>query len=340
MMAAPRAEIPIVVLSESTPISFVAGASIFVKIRETEATAVVYANAGATETEIIQPLSSDSLGRITGWLPRGSYKFEITIPGKSAYTEYLDIVPGINEGVDTNFIANEAITLAKINAAIKNPAAGTAGLRTLGAGATEAAAGNDSRFTNERAPTAGSVTTAKIVDANVTAAKMAAGLLPPTGSITAFAGTTAPTGWLLCNAQSLVKTSQEPLFAVIGYTFGGSGANFNAPDLRGRTIFMVDGGAARLDNVWAPSTFAAAGGSMWLTSHSHGPGSYSTVNAQRQPQQELGNQFNMYSGAAGFNAISGWTGGSQSIGGSSALEGAGNSQNMPPYAVLNYIIKT
>jgi len=41
-------------------------------------------------------------------------------------------------------------------------------------------------------------------------------------------------GWLLCNGQSLSTTTYSNLFDLIGYSFGGSGANFNAPDLRGR----------------------------------------------------------------------------------------------------------
>jgi microcystin-dependent protein len=338
-MAAPRAEIPLVILSESTPVSYVAGASVIVKVRETEATAIVYANAGASEAEIAQPLSSDSLGRITGWLPRGSYKFEITIPGKSAYTEYIDMVPGINGSIDTEFIATEAVTLAKIAASAKNPAAGTAGLRSLGTAATEAAAGNDGRLTNERVPTSGSVTTAKLENGAVTAVKIATGILPPTGAVTAFAGTTAPTGWLLCNGASKVKTEFEPLFALIEYKYGGTGANFNLPDLRGRTIFMVDGGAGRLDNAWAPSTLAAGGGNMWLQNHAHNAGGLSVYNQQRQAQQEISNNFNNYSGQGGFNAVSGWTGGSQTIIGTTEASGAGSSQNMPPYMVLNYIIK-
>lgn len=40
--------------------------------------------------------------------------------------------------------------------------------------------------------------------------------------------------WLLCNGQSLSTTTYSALFAVIGYAFGGSGASFSAPDLRGQ----------------------------------------------------------------------------------------------------------
>jgi microcystin-dependent protein len=56
----------------------------------------------------------------------------------------------------------------------------------------------------------------------------------PVGAVTMFVGTTAPTNWLLCQGQSLSTTTYAGLFAVIGYAFGGSGANFNLPDLLNR----------------------------------------------------------------------------------------------------------
>jgi microcystin-dependent protein len=44
----------------------------------------------------------------------------------------------------------------------------------------------------------------------------------------------APSGWELCEGQSLDTAVYPDLFAVIGYTYGGSGSTFNLPDLRGR----------------------------------------------------------------------------------------------------------
>ncbi len=49
-------------------------------------------------------------------------------------------------------IAASAVTDAKVAAANKDGAAGTPSMRTLGAGAAQAAAGNDARFTDSRAP--------------------------------------------------------------------------------------------------------------------------------------------------------------------------------------------
>jgi microcystin-dependent protein len=56
----------------------------------------------------------------------------------------------------------------------------------------------------------------------------------PAGAIQDFGMTTAPTGWLACDGTSVPTGTYPDLFAAIGYTWGGSGANFNVPDLRNR----------------------------------------------------------------------------------------------------------
>lgn len=60
----------------------------------------------------------------------------------------------------------------------------------------------------------------------------------PIGAISAFGGTTAPNGWLLCQGQAISRTDYAELFAVIGTAFGnGDGVNtFNLPDPRDRFL--------------------------------------------------------------------------------------------------------
>jgi len=65
-----------------------------------------------------------------------------------------------NKPVITNLSAE--ITGAMIAAALKDPAAGTAGLRTLGTTGVKACAGNDARLSDERTPSNASVTQAKL----------------------------------------------------------------------------------------------------------------------------------------------------------------------------------
>lgn len=50
-----------------------------------------------------------------------------------------------------------------------------------------------------------------------------------------FGGNFAPVGWAFCNGQLLSISENEPLFSVIGTTYGGDGiTTFAVPDLRGR----------------------------------------------------------------------------------------------------------
>lgn len=62
------------------------------------------------------------------------------------------------------------------------------------------------------------------------------------GSLRLFAGSTVtntvPDGWMFCTGTSLTTSSYVDLFDVIGYHYGGSGANFNIP-----TLFVTQGGA-------------------------------------------------------------------------------------------------
>lgn len=63
----------------------------------------------------------------------------------------------------------------------------------------------------------------------------------PAGMINAFANTSTPTGYLLCNGWEYNKNSYPELFAAIGYTYGGSGDTFKVPNLSGKTIIGVNG---------------------------------------------------------------------------------------------------
>ena len=55
----------------------------------------------------------------------------------------------------------------------------------------------------------------------------------PVGSVYAFLGAAAPTGYLLCDGLSYLVANYPGLHGVIGYNYGGSGLNFNVPDYRG-----------------------------------------------------------------------------------------------------------
>lgn len=69
-----------------------------------------------------------------------------------------------------------------------------------------------------------------------------------------------PTGWVACNGasvSSLSSSSYYDLFQVIGYTFGGSGATFNLPDLRGQFIRGWSGAGGVSGTIDSPRVFGS-----------------------------------------------------------------------------------
>lgn len=62
------------------------------------------------------------------------------------------------------------------------------------------------------------------------------------GDIKWSARTNPSTGWVRCDGSSLSTTTYSALFAAISYTFGGSGANFNVPNMQ-RRVPVGSGGS-------------------------------------------------------------------------------------------------
>ena len=175
----------------------------------------------------------------------------------------------------------------------------------------------------------------------------------PTGVILPFAGPTAPSDFLLCYGQSLSTSTYADLFAIIGYTYGGSGSAFNVPDLRGRVVGGQDdmGGtsANRLTSPLNGDTLGGAGGSQShslteaeLAAHTHflvKQGSYnggawglsSTLPIREGvPNDNPDNhQYVLKSGT-----------GTADVGLSSSTGSGTAHNNVQPTLILNYIIKT
>lgn len=70
----------------------------------------------------------------------------------------------------------------------------------------------------------------------------------PPGAICWTGAATADAGWALLNGQAISRTANPALFLRYGTAYGtGDGTTtFNLPDVKGRTIAHVDGGANRL----------------------------------------------------------------------------------------------
>lgn len=162
----------------------------------------------------------------------------------------------------------------------------------------------------------------------------------PTGSVQAFAGSTAPTGWVLCDGTALSRTDFAPLFSIIGSTYGAGdmATTFNVPDLRGRTVFGKDDASNRMP---LASMLGAAGGSSALntTTGEH------TLTVDELPAHShaleetlLGQAAN--GGGTGLFASAGGDIPTSSIGGNAAHSHALDVDITNPFLCLNYMIRT
>ena len=104
----------------------------------------------------------------------------------------------------------------------------------------------------------------KILDRDSADARYAAF---PAGVLTAYGGSSVPSGWLLCDGAAVSRSTYAALFAAIGTTYGvGDGSTtFNVPELRQK--FLRGKGAS--------DTLGAAGGAATHTHAAHGALSHS-----------------------------------------------------------------
>lgn len=186
----------------------------------------------------------------------------------------------------------------------------------------------------------------------------------PTGVLYPYAGSSAPSGYVLCDGSAISRTTYAELFAVLGTAYGsGDGSTtFNVPDLRGRVPAGADnmGGSAasRLTSGGSGvdgATLGATGGAETHTmtttempSHTHTQNSH---NHSQNPHthyifsgpaggvhptiQQNGNNGALYGPVQTVTATNNpATATNQNTGGGAAHN------NVQPVVVTNYIIKT
>jgi len=76
----------------------------------------------------------------------------------------------------------------------------------------------------------------------------------PTGALCPWPTGTAPLDWVICNGATYngVGTIYSALYAVIGLTFGGTGATaFKVPDCQGRAVYGVGSGTPGVASIGA-----------------------------------------------------------------------------------------
>ena len=102
--------------------------------------------------------------------------------------------------------------------------------------------------------------------------------LIPAGSMTLFAATTVPSGWLECNGALISTTTYANLYSIIGTTYGSGSGTFALPDMRGYFARGWDHGAGVDPGRTFGSTQADA-----FASHVHGTYNYIIPNSGPNP---------------------------------------------------------
>ncbi len=163
----------------------------------------------------------------------------------------------------------------------------------------------------------------------------------PAGTMDLYAGSTAPTGWLLAYGQPVSRTTYADLFAVLSTTYGaGDGSTtFNVPDMRGRVPAGLDnmGGtaASRLTStvLSASNTLGATGGTQThtLTSAQSGVPAHSH-------QISVGN-VSTFTGIIGSTGHGGTVRDFANTDNNTAANASQAHPITQPTIVLNYIIK-
>jgi microcystin-dependent protein len=194
-----------------------------------------------------------------------------------------------------------------------------------------------------------------------------AGIVIPFGIVTDYAGTSAPSLWLLCYGQAISRTTYSDLFGVIGTTYGtGDGSTtFNLPDCRGRVSAGQDdmGGVSAnrltgLTNGVNGDTLGASGGlesftlaTANLPSHTHDAGTlagttstdgdhnHTEEGSQSNGQAEAGTGKAVTEADTNSTSTEGDHSHSVTITGATAAAGSGTAMpHIQPTLILNKII--
>lgn len=109
------------------------------------------------------------------------------------------------------------------------------------------------------------------LDSEVSTAQATADRAAPTGVVQAYLGTSAPTGWLLCDGTAVSRTTYSALFALFGTRYGvGDGTTtFNLPDLRSRFLRGAADTATLSGTVAGADTHTHTGSAISSGGHTH-----------------------------------------------------------------------
>jgi microcystin-dependent protein len=179
----------------------------------------------------------------------------------------------------------------------------------------------------------------------------AVNLATPVGTVVMFGGSAAPQGWLLCDGTSYVQANYPALFTAIGTSFGSvDTTHFNVPDLQQRMPVGKSGNPGF-------DTVGGVGGSkdLIVVDHAHPHGHVLSSAGQHKHLffgldsaflvQFIGMNHKLVDVAAGSGGVTNANmdeAGAHTHQVSQDSTPAGQSgvgKNVPPYVVMNFIIR-
>jgi microcystin-dependent protein len=153
----------------------------------------------------------------------------------------------------------------------------------------------------------------------------------PSGLINAYGGATAPTGWLMCDGSSQLRSAYPNLFTAIGTAFGSADAShFNLPNGQGTFLRGVQGANAVVNDPDSASRTAQATGGA--TGNNVG----SIQSGQIQSHSHSLPAATVSSGGGGTTPISSSAGPNYNAG----INASGGNETRPVNLYVNFIIKT
>lgn len=193
----------------------------------------------------------------------------------------------------------------------------------------------------------------------------------PIGALMPYAGSAAPTGWLICDGSSVLRATYPALFSVIGTTYGSAdGTHFNVPNLVNRvavgsgssysrgqtggaaTVTLTDANLSSHSHSLSVSGSAASagghshGGSTTSDSHSHSVGNQNSrsdilagggTNTASTGSGSTGSDSHGHSISTDSSGSHGHT---VSVSGSVGTTGSDTAhENMPPFVAMPYLIR-
>lgn len=220
----------------STPSLLAAGTNTHVlRANSATATGLEWHNPSTTHLALTAGASSPLTGNLTVSLSTPKLILNDTSSANSALIEFQDSTTKkweVGKDASDNFVVNSGVAnVISIDAAT-------------------------SRASVQQTPTAAKdIVTKEYVDQSI-----------PIGSVTAYTGASAPTGWLVCDGSAISRTTYAGLFAVCGTTYGaGDGSTtFNVPNMVDRFVKGAGTGVAR-GTVGGSNTIS----STQMPSHAH-----------------------------------------------------------------------